>query len=99
MKASYDALVELFRRIRTSSRRLMVYSQFSLTAEMAEVVLVKIVAEILSILSIATKEVKRKGASEFLEELLRARAFSYMVRILFRESVREDRYRGCVQKA
>ena len=93
MKASHDALVELFERIRASSRRLMVYSQFSLTAEMAEVVLVKIVAEILSILSIATKEVKRKRASEFLEELVfRARAFSYVVRILFRETFRKDRY-------
>ena len=91
----YDALVELLGRLKSSSRRLMVYSQFLWTAEMA-VVLVKIVAEIHSILSIATKEVKQTRASEFLEELLRARAFSYMVRTLSREIVRKDRYRGCV---
>jgi hypothetical protein len=45
--------------------RLGVYTQIPLTAEMAEV-LVKIVAEIFSILSIATKEVTRKRASELL---------------------------------
>ena len=94
----HHALVELLGRLKSSSRRLMVYSRFLLTAEMA-VVLVKIVVEILSILSIATKEVKQTRASEFLEELPRTRAFSYMVRILFRETVRKDRYRGCVQKA
>ena len=99
MKASHDALAELFGRLKSSFRRLMVYSQFLWTAEGVEVLFVKIVAEILSILSIATKEVKRKGASEFLEELLRVRAFSYMVRTLSREIVRRDRYRGCVQKA
>ena len=46
--------------------RLGVYTQIPLTAEMAQV-LVKIVAEILSILSIATKEIKRKRASELFQ--------------------------------
>ena len=45
--------------------RLGVYTQIPLTAEMAEV-LVKIVAEIFSILSLATKEVNRKRASKLL---------------------------------
>jgi hypothetical protein len=61
--ASHDALVELFERIENFFKRLGVYTQVSLTTEMAEV-FVKIVAEVLSILSIATKEVKRKRASE-----------------------------------
>ncbi len=63
MNASYDALVELFERLESFFKRLGVYTQISLTTEMTEV-FVKIVAEVLSILSIATKEVKRTRASE-----------------------------------
>jgi len=63
VKASHDDLVELFGRIESFIKRLGVYSQLSLTTEMLEV-LVKIVAEVLSVLSIATKEVKRKRTSE-----------------------------------
>ncbi len=63
MRAGHDALVELFGRIESFFRRLGAYTQISLTTEMAGV-LVKILAEVLSILSIATKEVKRKRASE-----------------------------------
>ncbi|KAF8267765.1 hypothetical protein EI94DRAFT_1271583 [Lactarius quietus] len=61
VRASHDALVELFDPIKDFFERLGVYTQIPLTAEMAEV-FVKIVAEILSILSIATKEVERKRA-------------------------------------
>ncbi len=63
MSASYDALVQLFERIENFFKRLRVYTKTSLTTEMAEV-FVNIVAEILSIISIATKEVKRKRASK-----------------------------------
>jgi hypothetical protein len=63
VKASHDALVELFERIESFFNRLGVYTQISLTPEMAGV-FVKIVAEVLSILSIATKEMTRKRASE-----------------------------------
>ena len=69
MRASHDALVDLFERIESFFERLGVYTQVSLTAEMAEV-FVNIVAEVLTILSIATKEVKRKRASEFLRDIL-----------------------------
>ena len=63
MSASYDALVQLFERIENFFKRLRVYTKTSLTTEMAEV-FVNIVAEILSIISITTKEVKRKRASK-----------------------------------
>jgi hypothetical protein len=70
VSASYDALVELFERIGGFFNRLGVYSQVSPTAEMIEVI-VKIFTEILSVLSIATKEVTRKRASElFLQNIL-----------------------------
>jgi hypothetical protein len=63
VRASHDALIELLEPMKDFFERLGVYTQIPLTAEMAEV-LVKIVAEIFSILAIATKEVKRKRASE-----------------------------------
>ena len=56
--------MDLFEHIENFFKRLGVYNQISLTTEMAEV-LVKIVIELLSILSIATKEVNRPLASEF----------------------------------
>ena len=62
-RASHGALVDLFERIESFFKRLEVYTQISLTTKMAEV-LVKIVIELLSVLSIATKEVKRRRASE-----------------------------------
>ncbi|KAH9025604.1 hypothetical protein EDB85DRAFT_2149688 [Lactarius pseudohatsudake] len=48
VRASHDALVEVFERIESFFKRLGVYTQISLTTEMAEV-LVKIVAEVLSV--------------------------------------------------
>ncbi len=64
MRASHGALVELFERIENSFKRLGVCTYISFTTEVAEV-FVKIMAEVLSILSIATKEVKRWRASEY----------------------------------
>jgi len=63
VSASHDALVELFEQIESFFKRLAVYTKIVLTAEMTEV-FANIMAEILSILSIATKEVNRKRASE-----------------------------------
>jgi hypothetical protein len=91
VRASHDALVGLFERIESFFKRLGVYTQVSLTAEMAEV-FVKIVAEVLSILSIATKEVKRKRASEFLRDIRQYLLSSYLIRNLFQEIVWTDRY-------
>ena len=95
MRASHDALVELFEHIKSFFKRLGVYTQVSLTVGMAEV-FVKIVAEVLTILSIATKEVKRKRASEFLRDVVssirQSLLSSYSVRNLFQETVGTDRY-------
>ena len=91
MRASHDALLELFERIENFFKRLGVYTQVSMTAEMAEV-FVKIVAEVLTILSIATKEVKRKRASEFLRDVRQTLLSSYSIRNLFQETVGTDRY-------
>jgi hypothetical protein len=61
---------------------------------MAEV-LVKIVIELLSILSIATKEVKRPLASEFPEREIfytSLARLTYHYRTIRQETNREDRY-------
>ena len=68
MRASHDALVELFERIKTFFKPLGDYAQTPLTTEMVEV-FVKITAEVLSIISIATKEVGRWRASENLSDI------------------------------
>ena len=57
-------------RIENFFSRLALYTQVSFTTKMAGV-LVKVVSEVLSILSIATKEVRRKRASElFVQDIL-----------------------------
>lgn len=63
MKSSHDALVELFERIESFFKRLGVHTEASLSPEMMGA-FVNIVSELLCILSIATKEVKRSLAGE-----------------------------------
>ncbi|KAH9017544.1 hypothetical protein EDB84DRAFT_1581744 [Lactarius hengduanensis] len=65
VRASHGAIIDLFERVENCFKRLGVYTDISLTTAMAEV-LVKIVIELLSILSIATKEVKRRRAKNYL---------------------------------
>ncbi|KAH9170912.1 hypothetical protein EDB89DRAFT_2184737 [Lactarius sanguifluus] len=69
VRASHGAIVDLFERIESFFKRLEVYTQISLTTKMMEV-LVKIVIELLTILSVATKEVKRRRAKLFARKLL-----------------------------
>jgi ankyrin repeat protein len=68
-RASHDALIELlFGRIESFFKRLGVYPQVSLATELGEVI-VNIVTEVLSILLIATKEVKRNRAKIYFRKL------------------------------
>ncbi|KAH8983026.1 hypothetical protein EDB92DRAFT_1892080 [Lactarius akahatsu] len=71
VKASHDALVDLFGRIEDFFMRIKIYVQCSPTAELEEV-LVRVVAEVLYILSIMTKEMEQSTASESaLQDMLR----------------------------
>ena len=63
VRSSHDVLVDLFERIQFFLKRLGVHTQISPTQEMAEI-LVKIMAEVLSILTIATKEVQQSRTSK-----------------------------------
>jgi hypothetical protein len=70
VRESYDALVGLFERIQVFLKRLGVYTRISPTEAMVEI-LVKIMAEVISILSIATKEMQQSRASRlFLRDVL-----------------------------
>ena len=94
MRASYDALVGLFERIETVFKPLGDYTQVSFTTEMAEV-FVKITAEVVSILSIATREVTRWRASESCLRLVFS--LSYLVRNICQGPIGKDGYRGRIQ--
>jgi hypothetical protein len=60
-----QAKTDIFERIEMFFRRLEVYTQVSPTAEMRDI-LIQIMVEVLSILGIATKEIKQGRLSECL---------------------------------
>jgi hypothetical protein len=62
--ASQDKLIELFSRIEHFFRRLEIYTGITPTTAMTDIV-IEIMVEVLTILGIATKEVKRGRFSEF----------------------------------
>ena len=63
MSASHDAVIDLFKRIESFFKRLKIYSQRSLKAELTEV-LEKVVVNVLNILSITTEEIEQSRTSE-----------------------------------
>ncbi|KAH9022776.1 hypothetical protein EDB85DRAFT_353432 [Lactarius pseudohatsudake] len=67
--ASHDALVDLFERIQFFLKRLGVHTRISPTKDMVEI-LVKIMAEVIAILSIATKEMQQSKTKMYLRKLL-----------------------------
>jgi hypothetical protein len=93
-RASHGSVIDLFERIESLFKCLEVYNQISLTTKMAEI-LIKIVIELLSILSIATKEVRRRRASELLEREIRHASqlhSSCSFRVIFQETTGEEGY-------
>jgi hypothetical protein len=60
-----DTLIDLLGRIENFFRRLEVYLEVPPTAGMVEI-MVKVMVEVLSILAIATKEVKQSKTSELI---------------------------------
>ncbi|KAH9177212.1 hypothetical protein EDB89DRAFT_2200060, partial [Lactarius sanguifluus] len=69
VRASHDALVDLFGRIEGFFKRLKVYTETSSATDFAEV-LVNVVVEVLNILSIATKEMEQSRAKTYLKKLV-----------------------------
>jgi hypothetical protein len=63
-----DKLIELFSRVEHFFRRLEVYTDITPTASMADII-IEIMAEVLTILAIATKEVKCGRLSESIIDI------------------------------
>ena len=63
VRASQDTLLDVFERIDMCFRRLEMYTEVSLTTEITGVI-IEIMAEVLSILGIATKEIKQGRTGE-----------------------------------
>ena len=66
--ASYEALVNLFERVRFFLQRLQHYTSVPLTPEMTEL-LAKIMAQILSILALSTKTMKESRISWSIQSI------------------------------
>ena len=64
MKGSYDALVNIFECIENFLRRLSIYNEIPPTPVMTETV-INIMAELINVLSLATKEMKQGRFSMF----------------------------------
>ena len=63
VRASQDTLVDIFERIENFFRRIENYTEIPPTPEMMDII-GKILVEVLSILAIATKEIKQGRTSE-----------------------------------
>ena len=64
-RASQDALIDMFERIEMFLRRLEIYTEVPSTMEMTDII-VQIMAEVLSILGVMTKEIKQGRMSKYL---------------------------------
>ena len=63
VRASHETLLDIFGRIEMFFRRLEMYTEVPLTTEMTEVI-IEIMAEVLSVVGIATKETRQGRTSE-----------------------------------
>jgi len=63
-RASQDTLIDIFERIEMLFRRLEIYTEVPPTSEMMEIV-VRIMAEVISILGIAMKEITQGRMSKY----------------------------------
>jgi hypothetical protein len=63
VRASQDTLIDIFERMENFFQRLEIYTNVSPTPEMIDIIM-KIMVEVLSVLAIATKEMKQSRTSE-----------------------------------
>jgi hypothetical protein len=64
VRASPDTLIDIFERIEMFFRRLEIYTGVPSTMEMIDII-IQIMVEVLTILGIATKEIKQGRISEY----------------------------------
>jgi hypothetical protein len=63
VRASQDTLMDIFGRMESFFQRLEIYTEVSPTPEMIDIIM-KIMVEVLSIIAITTKEIRRGYMSE-----------------------------------
>ena len=91
MRASYDALVDLFASFENFLSRLRIYAGIPPTPALTSV-LVKIIVELISTLALATKQVKQGRFSEFV--LLVTTVDSMEHREIYGEASGREGHRG-----
>ena len=64
VRASHDTLVDIFERMEMFFRRVEVYTEAEPSAEMMNII-IEIMVAVLSILGIATKEIKQNPISKY----------------------------------
>jgi len=64
VRASQDTLIDIFEHMENFFRRLEVYTEMTPTTEMINMIM-KIMVEVVTILGIATKEIRQGRTSEF----------------------------------
>jgi hypothetical protein len=64
VRASQDTVIDVFERIEMFFRRLEIYTEVPPTTEMTDII-IQIMIEVLSILGIATKEIKQGRISKY----------------------------------
>ena len=92
-KTSHDALADLFGRIEDFFKRFKVYTESSPDTELLEV-LVTVVVEVLSILSIATKEMEQGLTSAFPPSDSTPESAHISFRKISKKISRKNRHRG-----
>ncbi len=66
MGASYGALVEIFECVESFLLRLRIYTEIEVPADAMTEVVIKIMAELISVLALATKQIKLGKFSTFI---------------------------------
>ena len=91
-QASHDALIDIFEQIEMLIRRLEIYTEVPLTVEMTDL-MVQILVEVLSILRIATKEIKQGRMSEYcctnMKMLTEGCLVKYMKKLIGRTEIED----------
>lgn len=92
VSGSYDALVDIFECIETFLSRLRIYAEISPTPAMTEM-MVKILVELLSVLTLATKQINKGRFSMSVDSIL---AFNHSW-LTYGRKIREERFgrKGC----
>ena len=89
IRASQDTLFDIFERMENFFQRLEIYTRVTPPPEMIDII-VKIMVEVLSILGLATKEMKQGRTSEYFLYNWRSLLIKKLLRKILEEADWED---------